>query len=110
LFKTPGIGLFKILLTLTGSSSRGDLQLITVGEPHWKRVLRREIVVQHCGDVSRKGVGDAVADGVGYVVVHGCVVDERGGIVVAVEYAGKGSSCREAVVAVGCVFRDGGCW
>ncbi len=79
-----------------------------MGEPLWKRVLRREIAAERFSDVSHKGVGDAVAKGVGYVVVYGCVVDEGGGIVVAVEYAGKGSSCREAVVVVGCVFRDGG--
>ncbi len=54
-------------------------------------------------------MGGAVAKGGGYVVAHGCVVDEGGGIVVAVEYAGKGSSCREAVAVVGCVFIDGGC-
>jgi hypothetical protein len=63
-----------------------------VGEPLWKRVLRREVAAQHGGDVSHKRVGNAVADGVGYVVVHGCVVDEGGGNVVAVEYVGKGSS------------------
>jgi hypothetical protein len=80
-----------------------------MGEPLWKRVLRREVAAQHGGDVIHKGVGDVVAERVGYVVaVHGCVVNEGGGNVVAVEYAGKGSSCREAVVVVGCVFRDGG--
>ncbi len=64
-----------------------------MGEPLWKRVLRREVAAQHGGDVGRKVVGDAVAEGVGYaVVVHGCVVDDGGGIVVAVEYARKGSS------------------
>jgi hypothetical protein len=74
-----------------------------VREPLWKRVLRREIAAEHC--VRRRGVGKAVAEGAGYVVVvHGCVVDEGGGIVVAVEYAGKGRSCREAVAVVGCVF------
>ncbi len=70
-----------------------------MGEPLWKRVLCREVAVQ----------GDAVDKGVGYVVVHGCVVDEGGVTVVAVEYAGKGSSCREAVVVVCCAFRNGGC-
>ncbi len=80
-------------------------------QPLWKRVLRREVSAQNVYDVSRKRVGGAVAEGVGCVVVaHDCVVDEGGGTVVAVEYAGKGSSCREAVVVVGCVFRDGGCW
>ncbi len=75
-----------------------------MGESLWKGVLRCEVAAQHFVDVSRKGVGKAVVEGVGYVVVHGCVVDEGGGIVVAVEYVGKGRSCREAVAVVGFVY------
>ncbi len=60
-----------------------------MGEPLWKRVLRRQVAAENGGDVCHKGVGKAVAEGDGnVVVVHGCVVDEGGGNVVAVEYVG----------------------